>query len=94
MILALSIGSSNTAALIFLLPKISSIIRLSNIFVLCVLNLIFNSAESLVLKESIESTHMTIKYGIIPVMSDDATVLYTDIVKCSTPWDAFCCRSY
>jgi hypothetical protein len=53
-----------------------------------------NSAESLVLKESIESTHMTIKYGTMPVMSDDATVLYTDIVKCSTPWDTLCCRSY
>jgi hypothetical protein len=30
----------------------------------------------------------------MPVMSDDATVLYTDIVKCSTPWDTLCCRSY
>jgi len=42
----------------------------------------FNSAESLVLKESIESTHVTIKDGVIPVMSDDATVflyIYSEV---------------
>jgi len=53
-----------------------------------------NSEESLVLKETIEYTHVTIKYDVIPVMSDDVTVFYTDIVKCITPLDTFCCRSY
>ena len=46
------------------------------------------------LKESIEYTRVTIKDGVIPVMSDDVTVFYTDIVKCSTQWDTLCCRSY
>jgi hypothetical protein len=69
--------------------------RFFNNYIICLKTKYFREFCSLHLFRTVKYNVPQNEYSHTPLSkASSSTMLDTDIVKCSTPWDAFCCRSY